>query len=156
MTLSSSSGRVHYLAVLATAMLVCSTAAAEGWGLPSLNPFAKKSKTPTSARVSDSESSFSLLPKWGSSAPKKRSTGPSAWNRMTTAINPWAGKSKPAASAEPSPTGSFNPFSTASSSTKKSASEKKSFLPSWTSTPEEDSGPKSVNDFLKMDAPEYP
>ena len=151
----TSSHRACCFAVLTAGILICSSASAEGWGLPSLNPFAKKSKTPTSARVSDSESRFSLLPKWRSSSPKKRSSGPSTWSRMTTAINPWAGSSTANASTEPSPTGSFNPFSTASA--KKQESKKRSFLPSWTSSDEvEDNEPKSVNEFLKQDQLGYP
>jgi len=143
-------------AVLAAGLLLCSTASAEGWGMPSLNPFAKKTKTPTTARVSDSSSGsgFSLLPKWGSSAPKKRSTGPSTWNRVSSAINPWAGSSKAQSRKEPAPTGSFNPFSTASA--KKEESKSWSLLPSWTGSGEEESKePKSVNDFLKQDKLDY-
>ena len=150
MTLRTFSASTLCCAVLAAGMLACSPVAAEGWGLPNLNPFAKKAKTPTSARVSDSGSSFNLLPKWGSSTPKKRSSGPSTWSRMTSAMNPW-GSSKSQSNPEPSPTGSFNPFTTAS--TKKQEAESSSFLPSWLGGAEEEkeTGPKTVNDFLKQE-----
>ncbi len=151
MTLPQRTLRTISCAVLAAGLLVCSTASAEGWGLPSLNPFAtKKAKAPTSARVSDSGSGFSLLPKWGTSTSKQRSSGPSTWSRMTSAINPWS-SSKSTARPEPSPTGSFNPFTTAS--TKKQEAESSSFLPSWLGGGDEKktSEPKTVNDFLKQE-----
>lgn len=155
--------RIGCFALLAAALL-CSPAAAEGWGLPNLNPFAKKPGPPTSARGGDS-GGFSLMPNWGSS--KKRSSGPSTWSRMTSgttsflsktadAINPFddANDSK-AGRSEPSPTGSFNPFSTASS--KKSSNEKKSFLPSWaTGESEAPKKPRSVNEFLSQPSPTIP
>lgn len=145
--------RVPHVAVLAAGLLVCPTASAEGWSMPNLNPFAKKSKVPTSTRVSDSGSGFSLLPKWGTSTTKKRSSGPSTWSKMTNALNPWADDSKSQSRHEPSPTGSFNPFSTAS--TKKEEGKSWSLLPSWGSSEPEYKEPKSVNDFLKQEKLDY-
>jgi hypothetical protein len=151
---------------LLAGLLFCSCALADGWGLPNLNPFSKKPSPPTAARVSDGKSGFGLLPKWPSTT-KKKTSGPSTWNRMTSstksalsktadAINPWDDGPAAKPKASPSPTGSFNPFSTASA--KSSDSEKKSFLPSWSMGGDEEKAkkPRSVNDFLAQPKPDYP
>lgn len=154
---------------LAAGLLLSSSAsllAADGWGMPNLNPFAKKSKLPTSASVSDQgrSSGFSLLPKWPGSKSSKPTAarGPSTWTRVTTgtkslvskttdALTPWDNDKKTAAKPQ-GPTGSFNPFTSASS--KKQDNEKKSFLPSWTMGEDKPKQPTTVNEWLAQPKPE--
>jgi hypothetical protein len=149
-------------------------AADDGWQMPSLNPFAKKGRPPTSARVSDPGSSWkmpSFLPGGAKkSAPEKgtakttakKSNQPTTWQKMTTSsrkfwnqtadtLNPFndALDNKP----PPSATGSNSYFSQASNS--KSKQQKSStFLPSWFSEEKEEK-PKTVNEFLGRPRPGY-
>ena len=145
-------------------------AADDGWQMPSLNPFSKKGRPPTSARVSDSGSSWkmpSFLPGGAKkSAPAKntakKTNQPSAWQKMTTSSrkfwNQTADTLNPFNDAEdnkppPSATGSNSYFSQASSS--KSKQQKSStFLPSWFSEEKEEK-PKTVNEFLGRPRPGY-
>jgi hypothetical protein len=145
-------------------------AADGGWQMPSLNPFAKKGRPPTSVRVSDSSSSWKmpsfLTGGTKKSAPvkntAKKSNQPTTWQKMSTStkkfwsqtadtLNPFndADDNKP----PPSVTGTNTYFSQASNA--KSKQQKSStFLPSWFSAEKEEK-PKTVNEFLGRPRPGY-
>jgi hypothetical protein len=154
------------LAALLSLALVASPLLAEGgWGLPSLNPFAKKAGPPTSARVSDGSSSLKMPKMWPTSGKTivKKPAGPSAWQKMKGGTKSFMSKTadvlnpfNDAADNEPEPqiTGSNSYFSQAANG--KSADKKpNAFLPSWWSGEEEDPEPKTVSDFLALPRPGY-
>jgi hypothetical protein len=137
--------------------------AADGWKMPNLNPFAKKAGPPTSARVSDS-SGWSMPKLWPST--KKTTTakrGPTMWQKMSSGtksmlnktadfLNPFDDAED--APAEPKITGSNSYFSQVAN---RKQPEKKSstFLPSWLSGEPEQEKPRTVQDFLRQDRPEW-
>jgi hypothetical protein len=140
-------------------------AADDGWQMPNLNPFAKKSRPPTSARVSDGSSwkmpSFLTGGTKKPAAPKKPNQ-PTTWQKMSASnrkfwsqtadtLNPFndANDNQP----PPAATGSNSYFSQASN---RKTKEKKSstFLPSWFSEEKEEK-PKTVNEFLGRPRPGY-
>ena len=146
-------------------VFAASCPAADGWSLPSLNPFAKKSAAAPKTRPS--ESGWKLPSLWPKTAPQTTSSKPSTWQKMTNStksaaaktadfLNPFddAGDAKPAAS----PTGYGSPFSTASS--QKKADDNGSIVPQWlwgssSAKPEETKRPKTVNEFLSQPKPEF-
>lgn len=169
-----------FCSLLAAALVLGSAphiaSAAGGWGLPNLNPFAKKSGPPTSARVSDQSQSGWGLPKmWPSSKTTttttgrgpvaRKAAGPSTWQKMTTStkrawtktadvLNPFDDASQQ--QSEPSVTGSNAYFSQVAN--RKSSPKKKepsSVIPAWWSGEEASSEPKSVGEFLSQPRPGF-
>ena len=159
--------QIHRCLILCLAIsLVLGGAAAaqEGWQMPNLNPFAKKGRPPTSARVSDSSGSWKVPSLWSG---KKKATAakanqPSAWQKMTASskkfwsatadtLNPFNDANDK--SSEPiSATGSNSYFSQAANS-KPKPEKSNGILPAWFSGEEEDARPKGVNDFLRLPMP---
>jgi len=137
----------------------------EGWQMPNLNPFAKKGRPPTSARVSDSPSGLkmpSLWPTKKKTTAARRQAQPSAWQKMSSSskkfwsatadtLNPFNDandKSQKPISA----TGSNSYFSQAANR-KPKPEKSSSILPAWFSGEEQDPDPKDVNGFLKLPMP---
>jgi hypothetical protein len=156
--------RLAVVALLSVALITPAALAEGGWGLPNLNPFAKKAGPPTSARISDQGGGWKMPKMWPSSGKTivKKPAGPSTWQKVKTGtkslmsktadvLNPFddAEEKQP----EPSVTGSNSYFSQAAN--RKSAEKKPStFLPSWWSS-EEEKEPKTVQDFLALPRPGY-
>ena len=152
-----------------TLLFAASPALAEGWEMPNLNPFAKRTGPPTSTRISDEDSSSWVpsLPKLPSMSSSSKSNKPSTWQKMSSStkgffsktadvLNPFDDAEE--AKAEPSITGSNSYFSQASA--RRGRTKKKSggtsLLPTWPfggeDKPEE---PETVNSFLARPRPGY-
>jgi hypothetical protein len=153
---------VFALAPFCLLVLVTTTVAADGWKMPNLNPFAKKSATPTSARVSDS-SGWSMPKLWPSS--KKTTTvkrGPSTWQKVSSGTKSMMNKTadflNPFDDAEDNPepqiTGSNSYFSQVANR-KQEEKKPSTFLPSWWSGEEEEQKPRTVQDFLRQERPQF-
>lgn len=153
---------------IAVALLCCLVVAsavhgADGWKMPNLNPFAKKSGPPTSARVSDSGGL--KMPKLWPSSGKTTTTrkGPSTWQKVSSGTKSMMSKTadflNPFNDADDNPeptqiTGSNSYFSQVAN--QKQAEKKSStFLPQWWSGEEEEQKPKTVTDFLALPRPEF-
>lgn len=157
--------RIALAAVLLLALVAPAALAEGGWGLSSLNPFAKKAGPPTSARVSDGTGGLKMPKMWPTSGKTivKKPAGPSAWQKMKSGTKSFMSKTADVlnpfnddADNEPEPqiTGSNSYFSQAANG--KSADKKPStFLPSWWTGAEEDPEPKTVSDFLALPRPGY-
>jgi hypothetical protein len=141
---------------------------AEGdWRLPSLNPFAGATAQRT-ASVGDAPTSGWKMPRlWpvksAAAAAPARPKGPSAWQKMSNgtrtffsktadALNPWddAEENKPIVAS-----GSGAAFRRASA--KKDEPSDRFSLPSWSwgSESQQESKPKTVNDFLSQPRPDF-
>ena len=146
--------------------------AADGWSMPTLNPFAKKKPAgPVKARTSDA--SWKMPSLWPKSltttttvrpAPKAPA-GPTTWQKMTSStksavsktadfLNPFndATDNEPA----PSPTGSNTAFSQAMNK-KTPADDNSSSVPDWLwgGSEKEAQRPKTVNEFLAQPKPQF-
>jgi hypothetical protein len=157
-------------------LLAARSAAADGWGLPNLNPFKTEEKEmsyappPSISAAEDDEpptSGFKLpkfklppLPKIGSSSPKPRQ--PSAMQKLgqgtknffsktADVLTPWDNDDKPAPRSRTS-TGVRRTYNGSPSAV---ASEKKSsWLPSWLSK-DEPEPPRTVNGFIAQPRPRF-
>jgi hypothetical protein len=151
------------IALLCSFVAASAARAADGWKMPNLNPFAKKSSPPTSARVSDS-GGLQMPNLWPSS--RKTTTarkGPSTWQKVSSGTKSVMTKTadflNPFNDAEDNPeptqiTGSNSYFSQVAN--QKQAEKKPStFLPQWWSGDEEEQKPKTVTDFLAQPRPEF-
>lgn len=150
--------------VVAVSGMVCGTARAEGWKMPSLNPFKKKDSHPAHLRITDNDSKSSSwwkpkLPSMPTMTPRKTAPTPaqpstwtkvssgtkSAWTKTKDALNPFDDeKVKPQ-----SVTGYHSPF--AQASTRKKTESKSSWWPSW-GKPEEKRA-KTVQDWMSQERP---
>jgi hypothetical protein len=133
---------------------------AEGWQMPSLNPFKKKDSHPAHLRITDDKSQSNWwnpkLPSPSSSKPQASTSQPSTWNKMTRgtkaawskttdALNPFDDKNDKPKSV----TGYNTHFSQASA--RKKTEKKSSWWPSWGA--KEEKRPKTVEDFLSQERP---
>ena len=163
-------GRSLFLAAL-TVLFAASPAQAEGWEMPNLNPFAKRTGPPTSTRISDEDSSswvpsMPKLPSLPSMSGSRKSNKPSTWQKMSSStkgffsktadvLNPFDDQED--AVAEPSITGSNSYFSQASA--RRGRTKKKSggmsLLPTWPFGEEKPEEPETVNSFLARPRPGY-
>jgi hypothetical protein len=153
-------------ALVIAVSVAAGTARAEGWKMPSLNPFKKKDSHPAHLRITDDESKNSSwwkpkVPSVPSMSSRKAAATPagpstwtkvsggtkSAWTKTKDALNPFDDeKDKPK-----SVTGYHSPFSQASA--RKKSESKSSWWPSWGAEPEKKS--KTVQDFLGQPRPDY-
>lgn len=156
--------------VVLIAACVARARADDGWKMPSLNPFARKAGSPTSARVSDSSGGWklpSLFPAKKPMPAARKPAQPSAWQRMTSSTRKFwsttADTLNPFNDADDKPkqpisaTGANSVF-TQAANRKTPKSKSKSFLPSWGSS--EDEQPQreksgGVNDFLALPRPGF-
>jgi hypothetical protein len=151
------------IALLGPLVAASAVHAAEGWKMPNMNPFAKKSSPPTSARVSDSGGGWKMPKLWPSSGKPAARKGPSTWQKMTSGTKSMMSKTADVLNPfddendNPPPveiTGSNTYFSQAAN--RKQAEKKSStFLPSWWSGEEEEQKPKTVSDFLALPRPGF-
>lgn len=163
--------RSSFLAAL-TLLFVASPALAEGWQMPNLSPFAKRTGPPTSTRISDEESSswapsLPKLPSLPSMSGSKKSNEPSTWQKMSSSTKGFFNKTADVlnpfddandAAAKRSVTGSNTVFSQASA--RRGRTKKKSggmsLLPTWPFGGEEKpQEPETVNSFLARPRPGY-
>lgn len=165
--------RLSLLVALFLAIVpVASSLAADGWKMPSLNPFAKKAGPPTSARVSDSPAGSWKMPSlWPNGKPGaaavRKPAQPSAWQKMnastkrfwsTTAdtLNPFNdANDKP---QQPISVTGTNTYFSQAANPKTAKSKSKSFLPSWRTGEKEQPARENsggVNDFLALPRPGF-
>lgn len=138
---------------------------AAGWGLPNLNPFAKKQASPYATKPSNAWALPSIWPSSNTSA--RSNSGPSTWQRMTSGtaaamsktasyLNPFGSSTTTTTAASPSPSGYGSPFS--GKPVKASATDSESPGASWLwggSEPQKESRPRTVNEFLSQPKPEF-
>lgn len=156
-------GRWTLLMTLA-GLLVAGTgsANAEGWKMPSLNPFSRKDSHPAHLRTADDNErpwwkpQLPTVPTLSSGKAKAKSSGSSTWTKInrgtksawaktTDALNPF----DDAPQKPRNITGYGSPFSQASART---TDEKKSaWWPSWGA--DKPKKPETVQDFLGLDRP---
>jgi hypothetical protein len=164
--------KASLIAVLIGLSIACVpglTSAEEGASpLSKLNPFSYKrqKKAPVSARASDSSGGWKLPKLWPSktTTAQRQPAGPSTWQKMTAGtknlVSQTADTLNPFNDANdkveaPALTGRNTMFSQASNS-KKPEEKSKSFLPSWLGgAQEEEKRPKTVNEFLLQDKPDF-
>lgn len=140
-------------------------AAAEGFTLPNLNPFAAK-KAPTRVTVTDEPEKKSFLPSLPSInlLPKQKPGQPSTWQKMNKGtkdffsktvdvLTPW--DNEPAKPANSNLTGSRRTYSGSPSQAKKSE-PKKSYFPSLFSPKTEKKEIHTANDWLAQPRPSVP
>jgi hypothetical protein len=131
-------------------------ASAEGWKMPTWNPFKKKDSHPAHLRIHDEDSQGSWWWK-PRSASQKPSSQPStwskvvggtrsAWNKTKDALNPFDDKPQHSRSV----TGSNSVFAPAS--TRKPEKKKSTWWPSWNG--KEEKKPLTVTDWIGLDRPE--
>jgi hypothetical protein len=150
-----------YALVIAVSAVAGGTARAEGWKMPSLNPFKKKDSHPAHLRITDDESRSSSWwkPKSPSVPSRKAAATPatpstwtkvssgtkSAWTKTKDVLNPFDDENdKPKAV-----TGYHSPFSQAS--TRKRTESKSSWWPSWGKG--EEKKPQTVQDWMSLERP---
>lgn len=128
--------------------------AAEGWEMPSLNPFRSSSAAAPAAAQDDGGFKLPKLDlKPGSEKPARaRSTEPSAWSKMTTGTKDFFGKSYDVLT--PWDTEAEKAKSRREASMGRKKVPKKSFLTSWMSDDPPPQKPKTVSQFLAQPRPE--
>lgn len=157
--------------VLLGLTLVSSTRGEDGWNMPNLNPLAKKAGPPTSARVSDDSTGWKMPSLWPSkkpATPLRKPAQSTAWQRMTTSTKKfWATTAdtlNPFNDANDKPqqpisaTGANSVF-TQAANRKTNTAKKKSYLPSWMSSSDEEPPARektgTVNGFLSQPRPGF-
>ena len=150
------------LLVASIGMMLLGTplAQAEGWKMPSLNPFKRKTSHPAHLRMADDERPWwkpklPAIPTLSSGKAKSKSSGASPWSKMTRgtkaawskttdALNPFDDEPERPKSI----TGYGSPF--AQSSARKEEVKKASW---WSPFGDEPKEPETVQDFLGMERP---
>ena len=131
---------------------------AEGWKMPSLNPFKKKDSHPAHLRVTDEPSPWwkPKLPSLPSRKAKAASSGPSTWSKMTGGTRRAWHKTKDVlnpfddADDQPKDVTGYNTHFTRQASHHEEEKEGSSWWP-WTE--EKPKRPQTVQDFLSQERP---
>ncbi len=164
-------------ALMCACLFAASTAVADGWEFPSLNPF-KTEKREVSAYTpprdsaepleADKEESGFRLPKFkmpsfgfGAKPPGQPSTmeklgrgTKNFFSKTADVLTPWDNDDKPTSRTTRSATGVRRKYS---GSTGEFKAEKKSFVPSWFfgGDDEEEDTPRTVNSFIAQPRPKF-
>ena len=153
------------LAIAALAMSLIITALArgeegDGWKMPNLNPFSRKGAPPTSARISDQDD-WKMPKLWPTSSRSKSAAkpkSPSAWQKMTTGTKTFMAKTadvlNPFDDTEVKEPARFTGSRNARQAAAKKEERSGSWLPSLWGHNDEDTEPKSVNEFLSRPRPQ--
>ena len=147
------SRRMICLCCLAAMTIAASTALADGWKMPSLNPFKKASSGSDRAKASISDKSKSSglpklsLPSWGSESSKPK--GPSTMQKINSGTKSFFSKTKDVLMP-------WNTSSKKTSSSRSSKPKKKSILTSWIPTKKPPKKERmTVSDFIGQDRPDF-
>ncbi len=154
--------RLIFVLVIGSLALAPVCSRAEGWKMPSLNPFKKKTSHPAHLRFADQEPKSAWwkpkLPSMSAARPRASSQQPSTWNKMTRGtkaawtkttdvLNPFDDEQD-----KPKDVTGYNTAFTQASARKK-PEKKSAWWPSWSA--EKEKRPQTVQDFLGQERPEY-
>jgi len=174
--------RLTILVLFVVFALAASAHAAESsWKLPNLNPFAKKTTSEPSYRVSDQPKSgwqmpklpkvnlpkvnlkppkINLVPKWARSKTTRPSqpTGPSTWDKLVDGTKNFLGKTKETLTSpfKNSSTRASRPTSSYPSARSKKPPERQPLFAGWLTPKKEEPKPRMApHEFLKQPRPEF-